>query len=381
MSLYDQLLNVENKSKALPKLLDKLTIGNEILSNCTLELTPLCNFRCKFCYSRLTLQDVKERNTKIKDFSEWKRYIDELSEMKCMTIAFTGGECTLHPDFVSLYKYAYEKGFIINVFTNASHITNELLDTFRQMPPSRIYATIYGNSPETYERVTGNADYCKIVKENLKLLASMKFDIVVQGTFVVDNVYDAEELFDFATSLGCEFRYTNQLQTYGNCTPEVKADLLAANDVMKLASEKILIKKKKLAQQAEAPSVKYHIAPVKDDKNSVGITCNAGKNSCFIRYDGMMMPCNSFDAFCVDTNNRSLKESFDKIKDWANKYPRIKECIGCIHSVHCTSCVAAHYNDTHQFGVPSPNICFKIIEPEKAEAERKFFDEHGYIEV
>lgn len=381
MSLYDQLLNAENKSQSLPKLLDKLTIGKEILSNCTIELTPLCNFRCKFCYSRLSAEDLKERNTKIRGFDEWKRCLDELSEMKCMTVAFTGGECTLHPDFVALYRYAYKKGFLINVFTNASHITQEIIETFRQMPPARIYATIYGNTPETYEKVTGNGDYCKIVKDNLALLASMNFDLIIQGTFVVDNVGDAEDLFDFVTSLGCEFRYTNQLQTYGNCTPEVKKQIAAQNNIMNDVSKRITDKKNVLAHNENTSPVNRHVAPVYGEPDAVGITCNAGKNSCFIRYDGMMFPCNSFDAFGVDTKENSIEHCFNSVKDWANKLPRIKECQGCIHSIHCNSCVAAHYNDTKRFGVPSPNICFKILEPEKAKAEQEFFDKHGYIEV
>ena len=381
MSLYDQLLNAENKSQSLPKLLDKLTIGKEILSNCTIELTPLCNFRCKFCYSRLSLQEVKERNTKIRGLEEWKRCLDELSEMNCMTVVFTGGECTLHPDFVPLYKYAYEKGFLINVFTNASYITDEILETFRQMPPTRIYVTIYGNTPETYEKVTGNSDYCNIVKDNVKLLVSMKFDVIIQGTFVVDNICDAEGLADFALSLGCDFRYTNQLQTYGNCTPEVKEQILAANSIMTRISQKIYAKKMELANRSEGVSVTRHAVPNKADPDAVGITCNAGKNSCFIRYDGIMLPCNSFDAFSADTNTKSIKECFESIKDWANNIPRIKECQGCIHSVHCVSCVAAHYNDTRRLGVPSPKICFKVIEPEKAKYEQEFFDKHGYVEI
>ena len=381
MSLYDELLNSENKSRSLPKLLDKLTIGKEILSNCTIELTPLCNFGCKFCYSRLSPEQLKERNTKVRGFDEWKRCLDELAEMNCMTVAFTGGECTLHPDFVALYRYAYEKGFLINVFTNASYITDEILETFRQMPPSRIYVTVYGDTPETYKKITGNADYCDIVKNNVKRLASMKFDLIIQGTFVVDNVCDAEAIFDFALSLGCDFRYTNQLHTYGNCTPEVKKQIQAASSKMTGISQNIHKKKLELANRTDELYVTRHVVPNKVEPDAVGITCNAGKNSCFIRYDGIMLPCNSFDGFSADTNKKSLRECFDSIKDWVNKLPRIKECQGCIHSVHCVSCVAAHYNDTHQLGVPSPNICFKVREPEKAKCEQEFFVKHGYIEI
>ena len=56
-------------------------------------------------------------------------------------------------------------------------------------------------------------------------------------------------------------------------------------------------------------------------------------------------------------------------------------CEGCIHAVHCVSCAAAHYNDTGVLGVPSPNICFKILEPEKAREEREFYEKYGYVKL
>jgi hypothetical protein len=90
---------------------------------------------------------------------------------------------------------------------------------------------------------------------------------------------------------------------------------------------------------------------------------------------------NTLEANLIDTHGRSLQDCFREMSAWANTVPRIKECEGCIHAVHCRSCVAFHYNDTHQFGVPSPRICFKIREPEKAKAEQEFFAKHGYLEL
>ena len=145
MSLYDELLKVSDKSVQFPKLLDRLTITNNLLTNCIFELTPVCNFNCKFCYARVSPEELKLRGTKVMGFDQWKRYIDELSEMSCLTLSLTGGECTLHPDFVRIYDYAYDKGFVINVFTNGSYIIDEILNLFVNKPPARIFLTIYGN--------------------------------------------------------------------------------------------------------------------------------------------------------------------------------------------------------------------------------------------
>ena len=381
MSFYDALINSKNKSGDFTKLFDKHTIENDILANCTLELTPLCNFRCAFCYSRVSPEELKERNISVMRFDEWKRYIDDAAQMQCMTLILTGGECTLHPDFAKIYSYAYDKGLTISVFTNGSNITDEIFELFTQKPPFRIFITLYGNSPETYEKVVGDGKYFSIVRKNVEALVAKNFDVVLQGTFVSDNVEDVEPLYDYAATLGCEFRYSADLFTLGNNTVELNNAIQADKDLLDQASRNIWCKKHNFAPDSLEAREKKRVAPIPADPNAVGIKCNAGKNACFIRHDGMMAPCNTLEANLIDTHGRSLQDCFTEMSAWANTVPRIKECEGCIHAVHCRSCVAFHYNDTHQFGVPSPRICFKIREPEKAKAEQEFFAKHGYLEL
>lgn len=300
--------------------------------------------------------------------------------MNCITLSLTGGECTLHPDFVKLYRHAYSRGFSINVFTNGSHITEEMLDTFREMPPSRLFVTLYGDSPRTYETVVGCAAYCETVKNNIRRMAAMKLDVVVQGTFTRDNLHDMEALYDFSASLGLEYRYTTQLQLYGHCTPEVIEENRRLDALAGQYSRNIWGKKNGIDPDVQARTER-RITPAPVSPDAVGIKCNAGKNAAFIRHDGMMLICNTFDAFTVDTHGRSVADCFAELNAWACSLRRIAECEGCIHSVHCTSCIAAHYNDTKTLGVPSPRLCFKIREPEKAAQERAFYEEHGYIQV
>ena len=307
-------------------------------------------------------------------------YIDEFADMGCVELALTGGECTLHPEFCEIYNYAYDKGFVMDVFTNGSHITDAIFELFKNKPPLRIYITLYGNSPQVYEKVTGNAKFHDIVKANVEKLISNKFDVILQGTFSIDNVQDTEALFDYACSLNTEFRYSNRLLTYGNCTPEVKKEIAAANELIEQASRNIWYKKRGLdPEKAEPDNIDRHVVPNKTDNKEYGIKCNGGKNTCFVRHDGMMAPCNTFDAFLVDTHDRELKDCFKEITAMVNSMPRIMECEGCIHARHCVSCVAAHYNDTGKLGVPSPEICFKILEPEKARMEQECFDKYGYV--
>lgn len=379
MSLYDQLKNSQNPIGEFSKMLDRLTISNNLLMNVMLELTPVCNFRCPFCYARVSPEELKRRNIQVMDFEGWKRYIDEFAQMNAMILSFTGGECTLHPDFCRLYRYAYEKGFTVNVFTNGSHITDEILEMFSQMPPYRVFLTLYGNCPETYETVTGNAKFHDLVKANVEKLVARKIDVVLQATLSNDNYRDVEGFYAYADSLGVEVRVTNQLTSTGNCTDEVYQEQKVDNEKVTPITMDHWKKKRGITPDQALP--KQRIRPVPPNPDAVGIKCNAGKNTCFIRHDGKMLGCNMLDAFTVDTHGRPLTECFAELNNWAKSLQRIKECEGCIHAIHCTTCVAAHYADTKQIGVPSPKRCFKVLQPEKARQEQEFFDKHGYLEV
>ena len=112
MSLYDKIKNSEKTpTEAFKDFFSEHTVKNDFLTMMMLELTPLCNFKCPFCYARVSPEALKAKGVEIKRFDQWKKYIDEAAEMGCMEIALTGGECTLHPDFCKIYEYAYDKGF------------------------------------------------------------------------------------------------------------------------------------------------------------------------------------------------------------------------------------------------------------------------------
>lgn len=382
--MYDEIMKSANKSVDFPDVLNKITVAKDFLANCTIELTPLCNFKCRFCYARKSPEQLKQNGEKVFTFDDWKRYIDELAAMNCLTLVITGGECTLHPEFVKIYRYAYEKGLVITVFTNGSNITDEILATFVKYPPSRIFVTMYGASEETYETVTGHAKWFGIVKQNIEKMIDKKLDVIIQNTMSSENIADTEALYDYAASLGLEFRYSSSLNAYGNCTDDVYDEVKADNTTAETVNTNIWRKKRGMTEQEyqeHLQNATTSFVPVKADPNAVGIKCAGGRNACFLTYNGYMQICNTFDACKIDTKNRTIKDCFEEVIVWAKALPRIKECEGCIHAFHCNSCVALHYNDTKQFGVASPRVCFKILEPEKARIEREYFEKHGCVDT
>lgn len=90
-------------------------------------LTYACNFNCEYCCRYV---DGKYPKSKIKNFDEWKYFLNELEallkkdKIKINAIHITGGEPQLHPAFIELTEWILKKGWMVQVLTNLDHIPN-----------------------------------------------------------------------------------------------------------------------------------------------------------------------------------------------------------------------------------------------------------------
>ena len=80
----------------------------------TFELTMRCNLDCVHCYGRLPVDDEQSQCREL-CFSEVCALLDDAAQAGCLWLLFTGGEPLVRPDFVDIYTYAKEKGFLITL--------------------------------------------------------------------------------------------------------------------------------------------------------------------------------------------------------------------------------------------------------------------------
>jgi radical SAM protein with 4Fe4S-binding SPASM domain len=88
-----------------------------------LELTRRCNLRCPHCYIDGGLARDGEMSA-----AEFHALIDEFADMGVWAIALTGGEPTLHPDFVALVRHARARDLLVGIATNGMFLSEALLD-------------------------------------------------------------------------------------------------------------------------------------------------------------------------------------------------------------------------------------------------------------
>lgn len=339
-----------------------------------LELLPLCNFNCGFCYIRKSPEELKKAGQRILRFKDWKYYIDEAIKLGIDGITFSGGECTIHPDFTQLYQYAYEHNFQLSIITNGSHITDEIFDLLVKCPPTKITITLYGMSAETYQRTCGNGAAFEMVMHNIDRLTQRGFTVVLNYTAGKDNFCDMEAVLAYARERKLSIFPTDALISTGKCDEKTVAqEVVDFKKYKKLETEHLSKLSGFTVEEYENNLFNSFLIPHKNNKH--GLLCSAGKSIMFINWQGQMVPCISFDTFTFDPHKLGFAECWRQVQDWADNVPLLAECEMCIFQQKCRLCAAIHYGDTGEFGKVSERLCFKKLYPEEAARMQAQYDE------
>ena len=117
-----------------------------------LELTYRCNFKCKHCYIPKSYKKKFRRELNTRQIFS---ILDQLQELGCLYLGFTGGEPFLRKDIFDILWYAKRKGFQIIIYTNGSLIDKDKARELKCLSPNKVDITIPAMSKDIFERITG----------------------------------------------------------------------------------------------------------------------------------------------------------------------------------------------------------------------------------
>lgn len=82
-----------------------------------IEITNICNLQCSFC-------PKTNRKQKFISIPEFSYILDEIKEFTGYIYFHIKGEPLLHPEIGKLLDISYDKGFIVNITTNGTLLSN-----------------------------------------------------------------------------------------------------------------------------------------------------------------------------------------------------------------------------------------------------------------
>ena len=128
-------------------------------------------------------------------FDEWKKIIDQALDEGMIFASLSGGECLTSPYFNEIYTYLHSRGVLITVLTNG-YFLDKKMPLFKIYPPAYIQVSIYGNSDNQYEFVTGKRCYNK-VKSNIDYAigSGLPVGIAITTSKYLKNISDIIRLY------------------------------------------------------------------------------------------------------------------------------------------------------------------------------------------
>lgn len=325
----------------------------------TFELTVRCNLHCKMCLFRHDDRENNELMAKELTATQWVDIAKQAAEAGTLQLLITGGEPMLRRDFCEIWEEIYKCGFIIELYTNATLVTPKIMETLRKYPPHMIGITIYGSSPETYEKVCGTKEAFKRMVEGVHCLQTLPSIISYRTTIIRDNVQDLSAM---EALLKNEFKTANKLTNTRMVTKAVRG---ACSDVetCRLSAEEsfnLLIERaKKQLLENEKESIKKNSCmrliqfPKAEKKHLTLLGCEAGMRRYTITWDGKLQGCQILGVFSTDALSLGFQKAWEDFPSKIKLPSLNSHCVECNLKDLCECCYAFRYSETGDLqGIP-----------------------------
>jgi radical SAM protein with 4Fe4S-binding SPASM domain len=285
----------------------------------TFELTYGCNLRCVHCYNPTHRALPQELTT-----SEICRLLDQIAEMGVLTVTFTGGEPSVRPDIEHIFRHARRQGLVLNLLTNATHITPTFAILLKEVEIAQIYVSIYGATETIYERMTRIAGSYQQFRKGLAFLAEDKLPVNVRMPVTTINYHEIPACRQIVESLGLKFQYCLEIMTSITGDPTPLQYRLAPEAKVRIDQE--LLPYRRVDELETSCSTQGSF-----------IECVCGQSRFAITPYGKMNLCTAFPIPGYNLRAGTVKEGWEVLKQTVDDaHPTHRyECPTCDVRSHC----------------------------------------------
>lgn len=328
-----------------------------------LEITARCNLDCRHCYINLPANDCANRKREL-SLVEVEGIASQAASMGVIWVLLTGGEPLLREDFPEIYLLLKRKGLLVSVFTNATLVRDEHVALFRESPHRDIEVTVYGTTPETYERVTRRPGGFAAFTNGLNLLLESGIKVRLKAMALRSNYHELPAIADFCRARTKDyFRFDPQLHLRFDRDERRNAEICAE----RLTPEEV-VTLEKADDERFASLRKGCDTMIQENRANTGCDhlfhCGAGSGSFSVGYDGTFRLCSSLLApeTTYDLRKGTLRDA------WENLVPRVRNmrsrrgeflerCRRCPIVNLCLWCPAHSWLETGQMDTVIEHFC------------------------
>jgi radical SAM protein with 4Fe4S-binding SPASM domain len=342
---YDNVLLNFSKSKdsiqkSTQSFFDDYFGDKPRLTNLHIEITSKCNERCIHCY-------IPHEN-KIHTMSSSLFYdiLYQCKEMNVLHLTLSGGEPLLHKEFIPFIKKCNEYNFSVNILTNLTLLTNEIVDEMKNNPLLSVQTSLYSMNANIHDEITTVAGSFDKTKKAILKLRENNIPLQISCPIMKKNLNSYKEVIDWGNSLNINVGTDYVIIAKYNHATQNLSNRLDFNDIKNLIEQNIL----------ESPQyimgIENELERKKDVKPNDYI-CSVCHSSICISEIGMVYPCAGWQGYVLgDINQTSLSNIWDnssKVHFLRNlKRSNFHKCLQCQEKDFCTMCMVRNANENTQ---------------------------------
>lgn len=322
----------EEETAKLEEEMMKWCFNNGYLYSLFVELTYGCNLKCVHCYNPKNIGSVQINVNKMKEV------IDQARELGVFKITFSGGECTLHKDFMEIVEYARSKRMSVEIFTNGQTLYDkpDLLERIVKSYPYRISLSMYSLNEDTHEKITSVKGSHNKTFSVIKELRAKNVNVQIKNFLLNINCKDCISIKKFALATQTNMTGdTSLIPTIEGSTKNFQY-IVGEEDLYELYTNQD--SPLNVKQQ-----IKKDISKLQNER-----LCSAGTHCLCVSPTLEVHPCVSLPINLGNLNEVTLneiwqgainKDSNSKLYEWQQvSFKDLKDCYKEDYCAFCTYC-------------------------------------------
>jgi len=319
---------------------------HHLLYSLVLELTYRCNERCIHCYCPEN-RDLDDMPTQVV-----LNLLKEFREMGGFRLQLTGGELLLRKDILTILTAAKEHGFLVDIITNLTLLSPEILEGLIALAPREVGCSVYSADPKIHDEITQVPGSFEKTMNSVSRLRREGIPVLLKSPLMKNTISGWQAIKELAEKNQCGWQCDLSI-TPRNDGGQNPLDLRVWDEsaVKTLFSSSLY----NISAKDEAISDRRGASPD-------AVLCGAGASGLAISPDGTIRPCIGLMDKLGHYPSDSLKEIWRDspwFEQWkSRRLSEIESCRECDKVGYCSRCPGAWKLETGAVDVPSAYSCF-----------------------
>lgn len=304
-----------------------------------------CNEHCVHCYFPTSYRKSLMSQT------QFITILEQCKQCNVLNITLSGGEPMLNPKLPFFIDKCRENNFSINILSNLTLLTDNLLAKFKDTPLLSIQTSLYSMNSEVHDSITKVKGSFEKTKHAIEIIRQHNIPLQINCPIMKQNINTYHDVLNWAKSLNIE---ANSDYMLFGCIDGSGCNLGCRLD---LSEVKMIIER-----DVRIHGSKKTISENHNNRTPEHSVCPVCLNSLCVSYNGDVYPCEGWQGMCLGNVNdiplgqlwsESMEVKNLRMLTMENDFP---QCLSCEDREYCSLCLIRNANE-------SPTGNFKELNP------------------